>query len=196
VRKENEGLIPHPDFIQIKIHIVRSLTGGVMKRIYWNDISSRFTGISFPIGGFSWNPPPDERKIAEELVTYLENQGLFYAPFEWEHPKDCYNSADRVRDEITATMQKLRRRMAAFHRSEAIRVALREFQRTLREGELHELESKSSMNNDQIAAFDSALIRLRRSAGAQIASLVGIYGLSVYWELDHWLYPPVDDGAA
>ena len=72
----------------------------------------RLTGISIPIFGVSWTPPADERKLAEEAVTYLENQGVLYAPFEWEHPKDAYDSAGSMRTELTTLMQKLPRRSA------------------------------------------------------------------------------------
>jgi hypothetical protein len=152
----------------------------------------RINGISTPWGGLSWELAPDERKIAEEAVTYIENQGIFYAPFEWEHPRDTYRSADNARSEITGLMQKLLRRMDTFKQLELIRDALREFQRDLRRLQLDDVPSKSEMTNAQVTAYDSALTKLRRISGAQIGYFAALYQLDVSDELDTWLRPPAD----
>jgi uncharacterized protein DUF6650 len=161
-----------------------------VKKIYFNDIVSRFTGISTAVFGISWNPPPDERKLAEEVITYIENKGLFYAPFEWEHPLDSYNSASAIRDELTEMMKRLRRKKELFQQLEIIRNSVREFQRSLRKQSLESIPSKTQMNNDQIKHFDGSLVDLRRHCGSQIAIIAVKYGLDVYAELDYWLKPP------
>ena len=164
-----------------------------MGSISWKDLRGRLTGITLPSGiGWSWVPDPDERKIVEEAVTYIENQGIFYAPFEWEHPAGTYASADKARSDITVLMQKLLRGMDAFARLEVIRDALRDFQRAVRRLHLDKVPSKSEMTNEQVTAYDTALIMLRRISGAQIACLAALYKLDVFDELDIWLRPPAD----
>lgn len=158
-----------------------------MSSIPWKVLRSRLTGVSLPGIGFSWTPDPDECKIAEEAVTYIENQGIFYAPFEWEHPKNTYVSAHNARVDITALMQKLMRRMEAFGRLEIIRNALRDFQRQLRALHLDETSSKTDMTNQQVADYDSALVRLRKVTGTQVACIAATYRLDVSSELDVWL---------
>jgi hypothetical protein len=54
-----------------------------MKRRSWKELLSRISGISFAgVGSVSWSPSPNERKICEEVTTYLEDQGIFHSPFE------------------------------------------------------------------------------------------------------------------
>ena len=158
-----------------------------MKKVSWKDIMNRITGISFPVFGISWNPPPDERKIAEEVLTYIENKGIFYSGFQWEHPRDCYQSAETARNDLTNLMQKLLRNMEVFKCCEIIRDSLRQFQRSLRELSLDKKESKTDMNNKEVADFDKSLVKLRISSGEQIAHLAVSYGLDVHAELDHWV---------
>jgi hypothetical protein len=148
---------------------------------------NRITGISFPIFGISWNPPLDERKIAEEILTYIENKGIFYAGFEWEHPRDCYVSAEATRNDLTSLMQKLRRKMEVFKCCEIIRDSVREFQRSLRKLSLDKKESKSDMNNKEVEDFDKTLVKLRITSGEQIAHIAVSYGLDIHSELDHWV---------
>lgn len=158
-------------------------------RLSFNEISSRFNGISAFGFGASWTPEPNECKVVEDLVTFLENEGLLYAGHEWEHPQDCYESADRVRAEVNSRMQQLRHDMDTYKRMESIRGALRDFRETLRQRGLYQFESKTQMTNDEIRTFDSALVDLRRSVGAQIASLSVACKFDVSDSLDTWLRP-------
>lgn len=150
----------------------------------------RLNGISTPWLGASWDNPPDEKKIVQEVITYIENQGIFYAAFEWEHPKNTYEEAAKARDRITLHMQSLVREMETFAYLDAIRNALRDFQRQLRRLHLSQIPSKSEMTNEQVAAYDSALIAFRQIAGAQIACLAVKYKIDVFDELDVWLKSP------
>jgi len=158
-------------------------------RLSLNELSSRLTGVSIYGVGASWKTEPNECKISEELVTYLENQGLFYAGFEWEHPKACYDAADKIRARVNERMEELRRDMGAFNVMRDIRHDLRTFRDELRKQSLHEIESKTSMTNDQVSLFDSTLLKLRECVGAEIASLALACKFSVSEELNMWLHP-------
>ena len=39
----------------------------------FSEILNRLTGISTPIVGISWNPPPLEVNIARKVITFLED---------------------------------------------------------------------------------------------------------------------------
>jgi hypothetical protein len=168
-------------------------------RVAWEIIKSRaprrITGISFSAFGISWEYGPNERKVAEEVVTYIENTGIFYAGFEWEHPRETYNSASSARAELNVLMRKLDRNMPTHGLIQQICDALRDFQRQMRRDGLVEKFSKSDLSNEQVYAFDGALVRLRNVAGAVVARFAINYKLSVAAELDQWLHPAeqVDD---
>ncbi len=159
-------------------------------RILWKDIKASFSGISGPGFGISWVPRPDVRRIVEEAVTYIENQGIFYAPHEWEHPKDTYDSAEKVRDKLTEIMQKMPRKEEEYQQLEKIRNALRTFQRTLRKLNLQDTPSKTEMSNEQVFLYDEAINELRYTTGSELAPLAITYELDVYSELGPYLYPP------
>jgi len=161
-----------------------------MTRRSWKELASRITGVSIAgVGSLSWAASPNERKIAEEVITYLENQGIFSSPFEWEHPKETYSSAGMVRTELTNYMQKLNRNMESFECFDSIRAELKEFQRDLRAQRLSGLESKSEMTNEQVAEYDRRLVRLRNLVSYQAAMVAIACKFSLSKELHNWLPP-------
>lgn len=64
------------------------------------------TGLSLMSLGASWDPPPDKRKIAAGLITFLENKRVLFVPHDMEY--ECYatESVLQIREEITRTLQK------------------------------------------------------------------------------------------
>jgi hypothetical protein len=159
--------------------------------ISWQELRERLEVELNVLGSkFRVKPDPNERKIVEEVVTYIENKGIFHAPFEWEHPKETYAAAVEARNAVNDQMLKLRRKMVAFGRLEIIRDALRDFQRELRALGLQEKQSKTGMTNEQITSYDSKLVTLRHTTGAQVGRLAAIYELNVSDELAPWLPPP------
>jgi len=155
-----------------------------MKRRSWKELLSRISGISFAgVGSVSWSPSPNERKICEEVTTYLEDQGIFHSPFEWEHPKETYSAASNVRSQLTAQMQKLNRDMGSFEHLYAIRQSLQTFQRELRALKLSLTESKSEMTNEQVTDYDGRLINLRKTTSYRIAVVAKNCKFSITEEL-------------
>lgn len=161
-----------------------------MKRRSWKELASRITGISVSgIGSVSWVASPNERKICEEVVTYLEDQGIFHSPRKWEHPKETYSAAASVRSELTIYMKKLNRDMSSFEHLDAIRQGLQTFQREVRTLELSTTESKSEMTNEQVMDYDGRLINLRNTASYRIALIAARCKFSIRDELWDWLPP-------
>jgi hypothetical protein len=161
-----------------------------MKRRSWKELASRISSISVSgIGSVSWVPSPNERKICEEVATYLEDQGIFHSPFEWEHPKETYSAAASVRSQLTIYMQKLNRDMSSFEHLDAIRQGLQTFQRELRTLKLSTIESKTEMTNEQVTDYDGRLINLRNTASYRIALIALQCKFSIRDELWDWLPP-------
>ncbi len=155
-----------------------------MKRRSWKELLSRISGISIAgVGSLSWSPSANERKICEEAATYLEDQGIFHSPFEWEHPKETYSAAGNVRTQLTVHMQKLNRDMGSFEHFDAIRQSLQTFQRELRALKLSTIESKSEMTNEQVTDYDRRLINLRNTASYRIALVAAQCKFSIRDEL-------------
>ena len=162
-----------------------------MARLSWKELRPRITGVSIAgVGSLSWAAEPNERKIAEEVITYLEDQGIFSSPFEGEHPKETYASAGTVRTGLTAYMQKLNRNMESFEHFDFIRAELKQFQRDLRAQRLSGLESKGEMTNEQVAEYDRRLVQLRNSVSLRAALVAIACKFSLSNELHNWL-PPV-----
>jgi hypothetical protein len=158
-----------------------------MKRRSLKELLSRLESISIAGVAATWSPSPNERKICEEVVTFLEDQGIFHSPFQWEHPKETYSAAGNVRSQLTVHMQKLNRDMGSFEHLDAIRQGLQTFQRELRALKLSTTESKSEMTNEQVTEYDRRLINLRNTASYRIGLVAGQCGFSIGEELWQWL---------
>jgi len=159
-----------------------------MIRHTWSEIQSRITSVSIAgIGSISWTPKPNERKICEEIVTYLEDQGILHSPFQWEHPKETYLAAAAVRAELTKSMQKLNRDMGSFVHLGVVREALKNFQRDLRTLELTDIESKSSMTNEQVYNYDRHLVSLRNTACLRVAVIGANCQFSISNDTWNWI---------
>ena len=163
-----------------------------MKALSWQAIAERLgriRGISLPfgLGGMSWAPADDEKRAAEKIITYLEGQGIFSAPFEWEHPKETYDAAGSIRTELTKLLQEVRRDMSSYAYFKSIRTALQTFQRAVRAQGLADRASKSQMTNEEVVQYDQSLIKLRNTAAIEVARVCVACKLTGNSELMNWL---------
>ena len=91
-------------------------------KIFFKSLLSHLTGVSTPLLGLSWTPPTDERKIAEEVVTFLEGRRVLlhsmYHPQVFRtnatFPMYSLRSIMEIRAYLTKTMTKLPRKSALF----------------------------------------------------------------------------------
>jgi hypothetical protein len=63
------------------------------------------TGLSALVFGVNWNPPPDKRKIALGLITFLEDKRVLYVPHDMEYEAWAAQSVLQIREELTRTLQ-------------------------------------------------------------------------------------------
>jgi hypothetical protein len=162
-----------------------------MKRMPYTKVRHRLRLAGMSLGPFKVDVLPDnERKIVEEVLTYIEDKGVFHAPYEWEHPKETYEGAAEAREFITGKMMELQRGLPAHGRLQLIREALTAFQRELRELHLQNEPEKGTLTNKQIEEYDSKLVKLRHATGAQVGCLAVMFRLDVAEEMARYLPTP------
>jgi len=73
------------------------------------DILKHITGISTPIGGIQWTPPPRDADTARKLIIFLEDRRvLFQQDDEKEGAAYCRQSVESIRDEITKALNDIK----------------------------------------------------------------------------------------
>jgi len=90
-------------------------------------ILKRLTGISTPIFGVSWNPPPSERDLARKVITFLEDRRVLYNATELEVPEHCVASVIEIRRFLTDVVGQAADQAAFVPYLQAMRAACRKF---------------------------------------------------------------------
>jgi hypothetical protein len=88
-RKERKSHYLFPDY-------------SVVMKLKFPSFVKRINGISTPIFGVSWNPGKPERDIARQVISYLEDRRVLYAPSERELPSHCVDSVLQMRQFLTS----------------------------------------------------------------------------------------------
>ena len=73
----------------------------------FTEIASRLTGISSPIFGVSWNPPPADVTVARRVIAFLEDRRVLFADESIEVVDHCVRSVFEVRRYLTSEIQQL-----------------------------------------------------------------------------------------
>jgi hypothetical protein len=75
--------------------------------VKFTEIASRLTGISSPIFGVSWNPPPADVTVARRVIAFLEDRRVLFADESIEVLDHCVRSVIEVRHYLTSEIQQL-----------------------------------------------------------------------------------------
>jgi hypothetical protein len=147
----------------------------------FKEISNRITGISIPIFGISWNPPKLEKKIAQDVITFLEDRRVLYNPFQLESPEHCKQSVIQIREFLTQQLYDVEKDSEISKTLRAMRSACRKFLDMVTENDFYFKESEGRIRNDigfggQILFF-SGIGELRGTFGFLIAKLLIMHGL-------------------
>ena len=73
----------------------------------WKEVASRITGISTPLGGVDFDLPEAEVVVARRVISRLEDRRVLYAPFSFESPEACVQSANQIRQTLTTELGQL-----------------------------------------------------------------------------------------
>jgi len=87
----------------------------------------RLTGISTPIGGLNWEPPPDEQDIARKLIVFLEDRRALYMPYDMEIGMYVVDSVQEIRDRLTQDLETISKSSVLGESVVAMRASCRKF---------------------------------------------------------------------
>lgn len=93
----------------------------------FGEIAKRLTGISTPILGVSWSPPPSEVAVARRVLHFLEDRRVLFSPYEAELPDHCVASALEMRRFFTGALEAANEGGELAAHLRAMRAACRKF---------------------------------------------------------------------
>ncbi|MFC2070040.1 DUF6650 family protein [Chloroflexota bacterium] len=153
-------------------------------KINYKQIAKSLTGFSTPFFGLSWNPPESDRKIVQQLITFLEDRRTLYNPYNIETPIFVDQSLLEIRKELTITLQRVGDNPEISPHLRAMRAACRKY--------LNEMSNqKSPRYHFRDYEVFAALGELRAAFGIHIAQLAVKYGIDIEEELASIL--PIED---
>jgi hypothetical protein len=136
------------------------------------ELATRLTGISTPIGGINWKPPADERDKARQLLVYLAGQKALHYPYDKEIGTFIVQSVLDTRERITRDLEALSMGSLLRETLRAMRAVCRKF--------LDENQSPSAGYGwPYEAQLLSTLGELRALFGIHIARIACAYDLEV-----------------
>lgn len=159
------------------------------KKVPFKQVVRSITGLSTPVFGVSWNPPPDKRDIIRGLVTFLEDRRALYMPYHMEYGPWVTQSVLEIRQEITETLKRYPADDDVLASLRAMRAACRKF--------LDEHSGPTKRIRHPYA--DEAMMwaslgELRGVFGLHLARLCVAFGIDVEPELSSVF--PIEDGEA
>jgi hypothetical protein len=124
-----------------------------------------------------------EQKLAEQVVTYLENKGILFVSVCYEHPSDCHNSASEVRDDLTELMREMDRDTVVFNCTDRIRLRCASFMRELERLGAHRTHYSSELSTIQEVQFKQLITSLREDCSQPIAEISAAFHVVVRGDL-------------
>jgi hypothetical protein len=173
----------------------------------FSEIAARMTGLASPIFGVSWQPPILDITRARSIIAYLEDRRVLYDPFEFESPRLCIESVNKIREFLTGLITTEAPGVELAAVAQGMRRACRKFLRAVEErsgGPIGRPRREINTETGQVREipwdpipaphdvdFNQALGELRGEFGWLIAALATRYGLDIEDELASIL--PADD---
>jgi hypothetical protein len=146
----------------------------------FTEAARRLTGISCPVFGVSWNPGTADVTFARQVLTYLEDRRVLYAPWNVEVPSHCVDSVIEIRRFLTGVLGQLDDgddKIVPHLR--AMRAACRQFLATTDELRQWAGGTWPWMNGTPGWMFTDALGELRGVFGVHIAQLSAKFGIDI-----------------
>lgn len=157
----------------------------------FTEIVSRLTGISSPIFGVSWNPPPADVTVARRVITFLEDRRVLFADESIEVVDHCVRSVIEVRRYLTSEIQQLSKgELCSSLR--AMRAACRKFLEAVDDSDGIVVRFGRHHGHWASWRFGGALGELRGVFGVHVARIAAQNGLDVEDDLARIL-PSSDD---
>lgn len=147
----------------------------------------KFTGISTPVAGLSWELTKTDKEVAQQVVTFLEDRRVLFGDRHMEDELLCYRSAGAIRAFLTEQMQILKKNSPLRHSLGMMRAACRVFMDRGEPGGSG-FERRFAYGPD---GFGYALGDMRTAIGVQLAVILSQFPLEVEESLLRIL-PPED----
>ncbi len=158
----------------------------------WDTMLSRITGFSTPVFGVQWTPSADERKVAQEAVSFLEDRRVLFVPHEAELPHHCVESVEGIRVKLTELIGRLTGASILQTALRHMRAACREFLSRVVQDERYVINGFEP-GHYASWVFLPALGELRARIGVQIAIVSTAYGIDVEDQIIPILPPNVEE---
>jgi hypothetical protein len=93
------------------------------------ELANRISGFELPFigGGISWTPQKTDIEVARNLITFLEDRRVLYAPYKCETAEYVIRSIIEIRKRITADLEILDPDSSLQSSLRALRAACRKF---------------------------------------------------------------------
>lgn len=121
---------------------------------------------------------PEER-VAEGIITFLENKGLLYVALDYEHPHACYKSASAIRDALTELMLRVSRQSDVYRFGDQLRMAFADFMRRLERIRVHEIAFVGDLSDRKRSKFHESIRLLREECSGHIKQLSAAYRIDL-----------------
>lgn len=135
----------------------------------------KFTGISTPVAGLSWELTKTDKEVAQHVVTFLEDRRLLFGERHLEDELLCYRSAGAIRAYLTEQMQGLKQVSPLRHSLGMMRGACRRFMDRGEPGG-RGFERRFASGAD---GFGYALGDMRTAIGVQLAAILSQFPMEV-----------------
>ncbi|EOB3604668.1 TPA: hypothetical protein I7680_21645 [Vibrio vulnificus] len=137
-------------------------------------ILKNITGLSCPLFGIQWNAPTDEVKLAEGIITFLEDKRVLFNPIDMEDANHCVMSVGEIRTEVTRTIQTAGANAPLAKSLRRIRSACHAFQNEIGSSQFSQLDIPV-----QKSILERELFKLRDKVGLSLAEVSAAHGLDV-----------------
>jgi len=162
------------------------------------DIPKKITGISTPFGGVSWEPPVDEKKIAQQVIIFLEDRRLVSFIHHVERDRDAIISANMIRDFLTTKLQELNPKSQLYECLQEIRTAAREFvtelEKIISGMEKEDDDYRTSSDPENFTFYGNwekdgmkCVHKLRRRISPQIIKMETLYKVKIHNEILNYM---------
>jgi hypothetical protein len=143
---------------------------------------ARLTGIGTPIGGIDWQPAPEERERARQVLAYLAEQQALWDPYDVAISAFVTQSIVDLRGQLRSDLDGLAHNSVLREGLQAMHAACRKF--------LEENQSpRSGYGPPYEGQLHSTLGELRALFGIHIARIACAYDLEVDTHLEGILPP-------
>ena len=149
------------------------------------ELAARLIGISTPVGGMDWEPPPEEQDRARQVLVYPVDQRALW---------DRYDKviASYVVQSVLEMRERLRRDLEGLSLDSVLGEGLRAMQTACRKFLEENQSPRSGYGSPYEAQLHSTLGELRALFGIHVARIVCAYDLGVDAHLEGTLPPEPD----